>query len=144
MRLLRWLEILYYKPKKPSRSPSSYDAKVKLQRYEEAETQCSVKHAAKTSKHRGCQIDHAQRSQKECYDLKHGAASCYGVCFLDLKRDFPGRTIGEASLSTAGKGPYVITASLGKTKECNGEKVCCVAYMNSMYMHANTESTVVL
>ena len=105
-----------------------------------------VSNMLQTSKHRRFKksIDHAQRSQKECYDLKYGAASCYGVCFLDLKRDFPGRNIGEASLSTAAKGPYVITASLGKTKECNGEKVCCVAYMNSMYMHVNTESTVVL
>ena len=57
----------------------------------EAESQDTFEHAArrtKTEEAIKANIEEAQRKQKEHNDLKHGAASCFNVGSVVLKKDF--------------------------------------------------------
>ncbi len=76
-------------------------------------------------------IDKAQAKQKEYYDHKYGAASCFGIGSIVLKKDFTiGRNVMAGSLTIAGRALNTITSSLGKglfqLKEMNGGKVLFV------------------
>ena len=72
-------------------------------------------------------IEQAQKKQKEYYDLKHGAAACFNVGSVVLKKDFTRKKRKGGKLDYWWQGPYMITASLGKglfkLKELNGDKV---------------------
>ena len=72
-------------------------------------------------------IEKAQQKQKEYYDRKHDASSCYSVGDEVLKRDFRRKKRRGGKLDFRWQGPFVITASLGKglfkLKESDGEKV---------------------
>ena len=73
-------------------------------------------------------IQAAQKKQKEYYDRKHGAASCFTVGSTVLKKDFRRKKRKGGKLDYRWEGPYTITASHGKglyqLKEVNGDKVC--------------------
>ena len=72
-------------------------------------------------------IEQAQKKQKEYYDLKHGAAACFNVGSVVLKKDFTRKKRKGGKLDYWWQGPYMITASLGKglfkLKELNRDKV---------------------
>ena len=72
-------------------------------------------------------IEQAQKKQKEHYDLKHGAASCFSIGSVILKKDFTRKKRKGGKLDYRWQGPYVISASHGKglfkLKELNGDKV---------------------
>lgn len=111
---------------------SNYDADAKLEAYMEAEDECSFERAAKRRKTEEAikaNIEQAQKKQKEYYDQKHGAASCFGVGSMVLKKDFTRKKRKGGKLDYRWQGPYIISASLGKglfkLKELNGDKVSC-------------------
>ena len=108
---------------------------VNLQEFREADTQSSFERAAKRQKTEETvkeNIEQAQKKQKERYDLKHGAASCFGVGSVVLKKDFTRKKRKGGKLDFRWQGPYVISASLGKglfkLKELDGDKVSCVLH----------------
>ena len=76
-------------------------------------------------------IGQAQQKQKLYYDRKHGAGASYQVGALVKLKDFNRKKRKGGCLDFRWKGPYTITASLGKglyrLKEQNGEKVCTVS-----------------
>lgn len=83
-----------------------YDADVKQQQYQDAEDQESFELATKCRKTEDAireNIKKAQRKQKEYYDLKHGAATCFNVGSVVLKEDFTRkkRRVGKAGLLLA-------------------------------------------
>ena len=111
---------------------SNYDADEKLQEFIEAESQDTFEHPAKRTKTEEAikaNIEEAQRKQKEHYDLKHGAASCFNVGSVVLKKDFTRKKRKGGKLDYRWQGLYVISASLGKglfkLKELSGDKVSC-------------------
>ena len=69
----------------------------------------------------------AQAKQKKYYDLRHDAASCFGVGSLVLKKDFTRSKRKGGKFDYRWKGPFVITATLGRglfrLKAVNGDKV---------------------
>lgn len=94
------------------RNPDSEERDAKRQKIEEA-----VKE----------NIEQAQQKQKAYYDRKHGAGASYQVGALVKLKDFNRKKRKGGCLDFRWKGPYTITASLGKglyrLKEQNGEKV---------------------
>ena len=72
-------------------------------------------------------ILHAHAKQKQYYDQKHGAASCFGTGSVVLVKDFTRKHRRGGKLDYRWLGPFVITASLGKglfqLKEVDGDKV---------------------
>ena len=72
-------------------------------------------------------IEQVQQKQKTYYDRKHGAGASYQVGALVKLKDFNRKKRKGGCLDFRWKGPYTITASLGKglyrLKEQNGEKV---------------------
>jgi len=65
-----------------------------------------------TTKHKvKSNIIKAQKKQKENYDKKHGAASCFHVGSLVLKKDFTRKKRKGGKLDYRWTGPYTITAS---------------------------------
>ena len=71
-------------------------------------------------------IKAAQIKQKNHYDKKHGAQS-FSIGSVVVKTDFTRKKRRGGKLDLRWKGPFVITASLGrglyKLKEVNGSKV---------------------
>jgi len=59
-------------------------------------------------------VEKAQKKQKEHYDKKHGAGSCYSVGSLVYKKDFLRKKRRGGKLDCKWMGPYKITADLGK------------------------------
>lgn len=59
-------------------------------------------------------IQRAQEKQKKHYDRIHGAASCFSVGSMVLKKDFRRQKRKGGKLDYRWEGPYLITASLGK------------------------------
>ena len=57
-------------------------------------------------------IAKAQTKQKQYYDRRHGAASCFGVGSLVLKKDFTRSKRKGGKLDYRWQGPFVITATL--------------------------------
>ena len=85
-------------------------------------------------------VEKAQRKQKEYYDAKHGASSCYTIGSLVYKKDFRRKKRRGGKLDNKWEGPFVIAASLGKglfkLHEVNGTKASYYNYMFvSIYMH---------
>ena len=72
-------------------------------------------------------IEQAQQKQKAYYYRKHGAGASYQVGGLVKLKDFNRKKRKGGCLDFRWKGPYTITASLGKglyrLKEQNGDKV---------------------
>ena len=108
----------------------AYNAEVKLQEFQNAEGQDSLDCAKKCQRTEDAirgNIKRAQRKQKEHYDLKHGADSCFSVGTVVLKKDFTRKKRKGGKLDYRWQGPYVICASVGKgflrLKELDGEKV---------------------
>ena len=96
---------------------SNYNADVKLQEFTDAECQDSFVRATerqRTEQTIKKNIDQAQKKQKEHYGLKHGAASCFSVGSVVLKKDFMRKKRKGGKLDYRWQGPYVIIASLGK------------------------------
>lgn len=56
----------------------------------------------------------AQQKQKQYYDMKHGAATCFTVGDAVLKKDFKREKCRGGKLDRRWEGPFVSTASLGK------------------------------
>lgn len=118
---------------------SCYDADIKLEEFADAEREDSFEHDAKRQ---GMEIlikeniKKAQAKQKEYYDLKHSAASCFKVGSLVFKKDFQQKKRKGGKLDYCWQGPYVISALLGKglfkLKELNGDKVSCTLLF---YLH---------
>ena len=108
----------------------AYNAHVKLQEFQDAESpgslECAEKRQRTEDAIRG-NIKRAQRKQKEHYDLKHGAASCFSVGTVVLKKDFTRKKRKGGKLDYRWQGPYVICASVGKglfrLKQLDGENV---------------------
>lgn len=109
---------------------STYKPNAKLEEYAEAadldEVECKAKRqrveeTVKTN------IGKAQAKQKEYYDRKYGASSCFSVGSTVLKKDFKRKKRRGGKLDYRWQGPYTITASLGKglfrLKEISGGKV---------------------
>ena len=108
----------------------NFDADAKLKEFMDAKTNDSLERAAKRQKTEEAvksNIEQAQKKQKEYYDLKHGAAACFNVGSVVLKKDFTRKKRKGGKLDYRWQGPYMITASLGKglfkLKELNGDKV---------------------
>ena len=59
-------------------------------------------------------IGMAQQKQKQYYDAKHGASSCFTVGDAVLKKDFRRKKRRGGKLDYRWEGPFVITASIGK------------------------------
>lgn len=97
------------------RSPDSEERDAKRRKIEEA-----VKE----------NIEQAQQKQKAYYDRKHGAGASYQVGALVKLKDFNRKKRKGGCLDFRWKGPYTITASLGKglyrLKEQNGVKVLII------------------
>ena len=72
-------------------------------------------------------IEAAQTKQKQYYDEKFGASSCFTVGSTVLKKDFTRKKRRGGKLDYRWQGPYTITAALGKglfqLKELHGDKV---------------------
>ena len=72
-------------------------------------------------------IEQAQSKQKEYYDQKFGAASCFGVVSRVFIKDFTRKKRQGGKVNYQWVGPYKITKALGKgsyqLKEENGDKV---------------------
>ena len=72
-------------------------------------------------------IKAAQIKQKNHYDRKHGAQSCFSIGSVVVKKDFTRKKRRGGKLDHRWTGPFVITASLGRglyqLKEVNGSKV---------------------
>ena len=107
-----------------------YDADAKVKIYQDAQEQDSFENGTKRQRTAEVikeNIKQAQQKQKEHYDLKHGAASCFNTGSLVLKKDFTRKKRKGGKLDYRWQGPFVIIASLGKglfkLKELNGEKV---------------------
>ena len=108
----------------------TYNAHVKLQEFQNAEGQDSIEYAKERQRTEDAirgNIKRAQRKQKEHYDLKHGATSCFGVGAVVLKKDFTQKKRKGGKLDYRWQGSYVICASIGKglfrLKELDGKKV---------------------
>ena len=73
-------------------------------------------------------IELAQNKQKEYYDQKFGAASCFSVGSAVFMKDFTRKKRQGGKLDYRWVGPYMITKALGKglyqLKEQKGDKVC--------------------
>ena len=97
------------------RSPDSEERDAKRRKIEEA-----VKE----------NIEQAQQKQIAYYDRKHGAGDSYQVGALVKLKDFNRKKRKGGCLDFRWKGPYTITASLGKglyqLKEQNGVKVLII------------------
>ena len=107
----------------------NFDADAKLKEFMDAKTNDSLERAAKRQKTEEAvksNIEQAQKKQKEYYDLKHGAAACFNVASVVLKKRTSKNRKGK-KLDYRWQGPCMITASLGKglfkLKELNGDKV---------------------
>ena len=78
-------------------------------------------------------VEKAQRKQKEYYDEKHGASSCYTIGSLVYKKHFHRKKRCGGKLDNKWEGPFVIAASLGKglfkLHEVNGTKASYYNYM---------------
>ena len=94
---------------------SDGDPDIKLQEFMDADTMGSFEREAK------CQrtveaitenIEQAQKKQKEYYDLKHSAATCFNVGLWSSRKTRKRRKGGK--LDCRWEGPYVISTSLGK------------------------------
>ena len=74
-----------------------------------------------------CNIEKAQKKQKEHYDKIHGGASYFDVGCLVLKKDFTRKKRKGGKLDYRWTGPYIIISSLGKglykLKECRNDNV---------------------
>ncbi len=110
---------------------SLHDPKSKLEEYAETTDVGEIERKAKRQRTEDtiiANIDKAQAKQKEYYDQKHGAASCFGVGSVVLKKDFRRKKRRGRKLDYRWLGPYTITESLGKSlfqlKEINGGMVC--------------------
>ena len=72
-------------------------------------------------------IAKAQAKQKKYYDERHGAASCFGVGAVVLKKDFTRGKRKGGKMDYRWQGPFTITAALGKglfrLKEVDGDTV---------------------
>ena len=83
-------------------------------------------------------VEKAQRKQKEYYDEKDGASSCYTIGSLVYKKDFRRKKRRGGKLDNKWEGPFVIVASLGKglfkLHEVNGTKASYYNYV-CVYMH---------
>ena len=75
-------------------------------------------------------FEHAQSKQKEYYDMKFGATSCFSTGSEIFMKDFTRKKRQGGKLDFRWLGPYTITAALGKglfqLKEKNGNKVCAL------------------
>lgn len=112
---------------------SSYDADEKVEEFMDAESMNSFECASKRQKTEEDikeNIKKAQAKQKLYYDLKHGAATCFNVGSLVLKKDFRRAKRKGGKLDHRWQGPYIITGSLGrglfKLKKLNGDEVSYV------------------
>ena len=90
--------------------------------------------AKKTEEAVKANIKQAQKKQKEHYDLRHGAAACFNVGSVVLKKDFTRKKCKGGKLDYRWQGPYMISASLGKglfkLKELDGDKVSCALHVH--------------
>ena len=96
---------------------SNFDADAKLQEFMDAETDDSLERAAKllkTEEEVKANTEQAQKKQKEHYNLKHGAAACFNVGSVVLKKDFTRKKREGGKLDYRWEGPFIITAHLGK------------------------------
>ncbi len=107
-----------------------YEPDTKLEEYNEAADLGEVERKAKRQETEAsikANIDKAQAKQKEYYDHKYGAASCFGIGSIVLKKDFTRKKRHGRKFGNCWQGPYTFTASLGKglfqLKEMNGGKV---------------------
>ena len=110
----------------------NYDADKEIEDFVDAESENSYEGVAKRRRmERDIKenIKKAQEKQKKYYDTKHGAASCFNVGSVVLKKDFRRTKRKGGRMDYPWQGPYRIIASLGKglfkLKELNGDKVCC-------------------
>ncbi len=80
-------------------------------------------------------VEAQSRKQKQDYDRRHGAGSCYTVGAQVLKRDFTRKKRRGGKLDYRWLGSYIITVSLGKglfrLKEANGERVSAAAFRSN-------------
>ena len=107
-----------------------FDADKKVQHFAASDEPDEEERSAKrrrTEAEVKANIAEAQRKQKQDYDRRHGAGSCYTVGAEVLKRDFTRKKRRGGKLDYRWQGPYVIIASLGKglyrLKETHGERV---------------------
>ena len=83
-----------------------YDADAKVKIFQDAQEQDSFEHGTKRQRTAEVikeNIKQAQQKQKEHYDLKHGAASCFNTGSLVLKKTSLGKRARVENLTTAGK-----------------------------------------
>ena len=108
----------------------NYNADEKVEDSVGAESENSFQGIAKRRRMEKCikdNINKAHAKQKKYYDEKHGAASCFNVGSVVLKKDFRHTKRKGGRTDYRWQGPYKITASLGKglfkLKELNSDKV---------------------
>ena len=126
---------------------SCYDADEKVEEFMDAESMDSFECAAKRQKTEQVikeNIKKAQAKQKRLYDLKHGAASCFNVGSLVLKKDFRRAKRKGGKLDYRWQGPYIITGSAGKglfkLKQLNGDQVSFISLFTWFELFINTLS----
>lgn len=68
-------------------------------------------------------IGKAQAKQKQYYDRKYGATSCFDVSFTVLKKGFTRKKRRGGKLNYRWQGPYTIAASLFRLKKISSGKV---------------------
>ena len=116
---------------------ATIDPDVNLQEFMDADTMDSFQCA--TERQRTLEavkenIEQAQKKQKEHYDLKHSAETCFNVGSVVLKKDFTRKRRRGGKLDYWWEGPYVISKSLGKglfqLKELDGDKVSHALHIN--------------
>ena len=85
-------------------------------------------------------IEVAQSKQKQYYDQKFGAGSCFSVGSAVFMKDFKRKKREGGKLDNRWLGPYTITKALGKglyeLKEHKGDKVCAgllTVYVSVIY-----------
>lgn len=93
---------------------SAYNADRKLQEYQGAEDEDSFELATKHKRTEDAIRDNIKQAQMKYYDLKHGAASCFNVGSIVLKKDFTRKKRKGGKLDYCWQGPYIISASIGK------------------------------
>ena len=75
----------------------------------------------------------AQEKQKRYYDLKHGAASCFKVGSVVLKKDFTRKRRRGGKMDYRWEGPFRVTKSCGRglfqLTEIQGVRVCYNNYV---------------
>ena len=110
---------------------TNYDADEKVKEFVDAADESEPERATKRKRREDAikqNIKEAQRRQKTYYDRNHGAASCFSVGSVVLKRDFTRKKRRGGKLDYRWVGPYVVSATLGKglfsLKELKGSKVC--------------------